>query len=134
MKPCAFALLALLACSPEKREPRPRASRPAAPVATTPSPAPAQEDGSWLEGTWERQAGIKDWLLFNAPKEVLVLAGKPATVTHRGEFVPHGRFVSLFFRLPGGSLVERELEAPADRSELREKGSSPAIYRRGAPP
>lgn len=109
-----------------------KAAQPAS--ARDPSAAPPAEDVSWLIGTWERQSGGKDWLLFNAPKDVMVLAGKPAGVTMRGEFIAHGRFVSLIFREPGRLPVERELEAPPDRSELRENAAVPVTYRRGAPP
>ncbi len=133
------ALVAVLiaACSRNDRDARPRAAAPpklATPAAAPAPAAPQAEDLSWLAGTWERQTGPKDWLLFNAPKDVMVISGKPATVTQRGEFIPHGRFVSLFFRQPGGSVIERELEAPPDRSELREKTPVPVTYRRGAPP
>jgi len=136
VKAAATTLLLLSACSREKPEAKPVAIvPPPAAVSVAPPPSvPAQEDISWLVGTWERQSGAKDWLLFNAPKEVVVLSGKPAAVAQRGEFVPHGRFVSLFFKQSGGVVQERELEAPPDRSELRENGPPPATYRRGAPP
>jgi hypothetical protein len=91
-------------------------------------------DISWLVGTWERQTGPKEWLLFNAPKEVGVISGKPPVLSARGEFVPNGRSVSLFFRGTGGVNLERVLEASADYSELRESGAKPSTFRRGAPP
>jgi hypothetical protein len=140
------ALVPLLACSREPHEARPRAvpaqgaaapaarGAPAVPAAQAAPAAAADEDVTWLLGTWERQSPPKDWLLFNPPKDVMIIAGKPAAVTRRGEFVANGRFVSLIFRQQGGSAVERELQAPPDRSELREGGPTPATYRRGAPP
>jgi len=138
------AVLCLVACSrKQEHEARPRsasaapatAPAPAAPAATAPTAtAPQKDDLAWLVGTWERQSAPKDWLLFNAPKDVMVLSGKPVSVTRRGEFVAHGRFVSLIFHQPGGNSIERELEAPPDRSELREKTPVPVTYRRGAPP
>ena len=137
MKHALFAIGCVLACSRKEHEATPRAAAPqtrAAAPATPVAAPPHTEDLSWLVGTWERQSGTKDWLLFNAPKDVMVLSGKPASVTQRGEFVAHGRFVSLIFRQPGRTAVERELEAPPDRSELREKAAVPVTYRRGAPP
>jgi hypothetical protein len=140
------ALVPLLACSRPSHEARPRAvpaqrdaarttrAAPAAPVAKAAPPPTADEDLGWLLGTWERQGAPRDWLLFNPPNEVVVISGKPAAVTLRGEFIANGRFVSLIFRQPGGSVVEHELQAPPDRSELREGGPTPAAYRRGAPP
>ena len=133
---CALALLALAACSGGPKETHASAAR-AAPVdagpAAQPSFSTAGLDITWLVGTWER-SDQKEWLLFNAPKEVGVIKGKPPTLTKRGEFVPNGRFVSLFFRGVGGVTEERVFEASADRSELRETGATPATYRRGTPP
>ena len=143
MRVAVAALVPLLACSRDPHEARPRAvaaQRSPAPAAAAPAPPPpraapaAEEDVGWLLGTWERQSAPKDWLLFNPPKQVAVISGKPAAVTLRGEFAANGRFVSLIFRQQGGSVVERELQAPPDRSELREGGPTPSTYRRGAPP
>jgi hypothetical protein len=91
-------------------------------------------DITWLIGTWERQSRPKEWLLFNAPNEVGVLAGSPPALTGKGEFIPNGRSVSLFFRGVGGNTVERVFEGSADGSELREQGTANATYRRGTPP
>jgi hypothetical protein len=150
----ALALAALLACTQKRQESHAAVPLPAADAgttaidaapasaATTASAAPAAKpslsgqgaDISWLVGTWERQSAPKEWLLFNAPKEVGVIGGNPPALTNRGEFIPNGRFVSLFFRGVGGSTVERVLEASADYAELRERSTPPATYRRGAPP
>ena len=130
----ALALLALCACS---RKPEQHAAAPkAAPAADAGPPqlSTAGVDISWLVGTWERQPAGREWLLFNAPKEVAVLSGKPPAVTARGEFVPTGRSISIFIRGSGGALTELTLEATADHSELRGTGPTPATYRRGAPP
>jgi hypothetical protein len=128
-----LSLVGLLGCSrnpPETHKPVARSVPDAGPA--KPALSGYGADISWLVGTWERQSGPKEWLLFNAPKEVGVISGKPATLTARGEFVPDGRSISLFFRGPGGN-VERVLEASEDFSELRE-GSQNVTYRRGAPP
>jgi hypothetical protein len=139
----ALAFAALLACTQKRQEKHAAVPLPAADAGTTSaSAAPAAQpslsgqgaDISWLVGTWERQSAPKEWLLFNAPKEVGVIAGNPPALTDRGEFIPSGRFVSLFFRGVGGSTVERVLEASADHAELRERSTPPATYRRGAPP
>jgi hypothetical protein len=132
--PFILALVAWLGCS--RGQPEVHTS-----VARTPPDAGQVKqalsgygaDITWLVGTWERQTGPKEWLLFNAPKEVGVISGKPPTLTSRGEFVPNGRSISLFFRGPGGNL-ERVLEASDDYSELREDGMPKVTYRRGAPP
>ena len=133
----ALAALALCACSRKQPEKHATSARPL-PADGGPGAKPALttegSDISWLVGTWERQTGQKEWLLFNAPKEVGVLSGKPPSLTGRGEFIPTGRSVSLFFRGVGGSTVERVLEASADYTELHESGNPPATYRRGAPP
>ena len=135
----ALSLLAALACSRKAQETHVAVARPA-PAAADAGPAakPAVttqgSDISWLVGTWERQSGPKEWLLFNAPKEVGVLSGSPPSLTSRGEFIPTGRSVSLFFRGVGGSTVERVLEASADFTELHESGTPPATDRRGSPP
>ena len=132
----ALGLFALAACSraPEKHEAAPRAVVIDAGPPPEPALSTAGADISWLVGTWERQSGQKEWLLFNAPKEVAVIAGKPPTMVARGEFVPSGKTISLFFRGSGGATQERSFEAAADRSELHELGPTPATYRRGAPP
>jgi hypothetical protein len=146
----ALALAALLSCTQKRQESHAAVPLPAADAGTTATDtasatataAPAAKpslsgqgaDISWLVGTWERQSAPKEWLLFNAPKEVGVIAGNPPALTNRGEFIPNGRFVSLFFRGVGGSTVERVLEASADYAELRERSTPPATYRRGAPP
>jgi hypothetical protein len=131
----ALAIALLLGCSRGQQEKHAAAPRAAAPVdAGPPATSTAGADISWLVGTWERKAAPKDWLLFNAPKEVAVISGKPPTVTARGEFAPAGRSISIFIRGPGGALTERVFEASADHSELQEQGTSPATYRRGAPP
>jgi hypothetical protein len=133
----AAGLLALLCCSrgPEKHAAAPRAAAPVdAGPAREPAFTSAGADITWLVGTWERQAGQKEWLLFNAPKEAAVIAGKPPVMTARGEFFPNGKSISVFFKGAGGNSVERVFEASADRSELHEVGSTPATFRRGAPP
>ena len=132
----ALALVAAVSCSrgQDKHAAAPRA----VPLDAGPPPEPAFSsaglDISWLVGTWERQSDPKEWLLFNAPKEVGVIKGKPPTLTKRGEFVPNGRQISIFFRGVGGVTEERVFEATPDHSELREAGSAPASYRRGSPP
>ena len=137
MRAAAVALLTLLACSRKPQEKHVAAALPAQAQAGAPTKPEVSTQGadiSWLVGTWERQSGPKEWLLFNAPKEVGVLSGKPPSLTDRGEFIPTGKSVSLFFRGAGGSTVERVLEATADYKELRENGNPPVTYRRGAPP
>ncbi len=131
----ALCVGALVGCSraPEKHAAAPRAAVVDAGPPPEPAFSTAGADISWLVGTWERQSGQKEWLLFNAPKEVAVIAGKPPAMIARGEFVPSGRSISLFFRGTGGTQ-ERVLEAAPDRSELHEVGPTPATYRRGAPP
>ena len=131
----ALAITLLLGCSRGQQDKHATAPRAAAPVdAGPPALSSAGADISWLVGTWERQTPPKDWLLFNAPKEAAVISGKPPTVSARGEFAPAGRSISIFIRGPGGALTERVFEASADHSELQEQGTSPATYRRGAPP
>jgi hypothetical protein len=133
----ALFVFFLLACSRKQPEKHVTAARPAPADgggAAKPEVTTQGADISWLVGTWERQSGPKEWLLFNAPKEVGVLSGKPPSLSARGEFIPTGRSVSLFFRGVGGSTVERVLEASADYTELHESGNPPATYRRGAPP
>lgn len=138
MKAAALCLLALVACSKEREEkhaPVPRAAPVVdAGVAAKPAVSTQGADISWLVGTWERQSGPKEWLLFNSPKEVAVLSGNPPALSARGEFIPNGRMISVFFRGTGGAMVERVLEASADYSELRGDGPPPVTYRRGAPP
>jgi hypothetical protein len=133
----ALILVLLFSCSRGQQEQQ-AALPKVMPADAGPPPKPAFStagaDISWLVGTWERQSAPKDWLLFNPPKEVAVIAGKPPTMTARGEFVPTGRSISIFMRGPGGGTTERVLEATADLSELREAGPPPATYRRGAPP
>jgi hypothetical protein len=132
----ALALVALIGCS--RGQDKHAAAPDAVPVDAGALPQPAFStaglDISWLVGTWERQSEPKEWLLFNAPKEVGVIKGKPATLTKRGEFVPNGRQISIFFRGVGGITEERVLLATPDHSELREAGPAPATYRRGSPP
>jgi hypothetical protein len=123
---------------PVPRRPRPVAQAPAAepspppaPAAEpSPPPAPAAEkandDPSWLAGTWQR-GGEPRWLLFNVPAEVAELAGKPARVVRRGKLVIHGRFISAIFQ--DGEL---QLEGTRDRAELLASGGG--VYRRGSPP
>jgi hypothetical protein len=133
----ALSALAFFACSRQQPERHVTAARPAPADAGPPAKPAVTTQGadiSWLVGMWERQTSPKEWLLFNAPKEVGVLSGKPPSLTQRGEFIPTGRSVSLFFRGVGGSTVERVLEASADYTELHESGNPPATYRRGAPP
>jgi hypothetical protein len=133
----ALILGLLLACSRGQQEQHAAAPKPV-PVDAGPPPPPAFStagaDISWLVGTWERQSTPKDWLLFNPPKEVAVIAGAPPTMIARGEFVPTGRSISIFLRGQGGGTTERVLEATPDLSELREAGPPPLTYRRGAPP
>ena len=131
-----LAILLLLACSRQKQETHAVVARPA-PVEAAPKAEPAVTtqgaDITWLVGTWERQSKPKEWLLFNAPNEVGVIGGDPPALIGRGEFIPNGRAISLFFRGVGGNTVERVLEASADHAELRESAAN-ATYRRGAPP
>jgi hypothetical protein len=131
--PAVLALAASLGCSRGKPEAPVARVTPDAGQAAKPVFSGYGADISWLVGTWERQSGPKEWLLFNAPKEVGVISGKPPSLTSRGEFVPNGRSISIFFRAPGGN-VERVLEASDDYSELRGDGMPPVTYRRGAPP
>jgi len=130
-------LIGILACSRGKQDQHAAAPRPAQPAAG-PAAKPALTtygaDISWLVGTWERQSAPKEWLLFNAPKEVGVISGNPPVLSGRGEFVPNGKYISLFFRGTGGATIERLFEASADHSELTESSNPPATYRRGAPP
>jgi len=132
--PAILALVAWLGCSRGQQEVHTPVAR-ALPDAGQAKPAVSGygADITWLVGTWERQTGPKEWLLFNAPKEVGVISGKPPRLTSRGEFVPNGRSISLFFRGSGGN-VERVLEASEDYAELREEGTQKVTYRRGAPP
>jgi len=58
----------------------------------------------------------------------------PPALSGRGEFIPNGKYISLFFRGTGGATVERLFEASTDHSELTESSNPPATYRRGAPP
>jgi hypothetical protein len=128
----ALAVLLLLACS---RKPEQHAAAPKAAVdAGPPALSTAGADISWLVGTWQRYPAGREWLLFNAPKEVAVLSGNPPTISARGEFVPQGKSISIFIRGSGGAQTELVLEANADRSELRGTGPDAATYRRGAPP
>jgi hypothetical protein len=135
--PTALTLVLLLACSRGQQEQHAAVPKPPPVDAGPPPPSAfstAGSDISWLVGTWERQSAPKDWLLFNAPKEVAVIAGAPPAMIARGEFVPTGRSISIFIPGQGGGTVERVLEATPDRSELREAGPPPVTYRRGAPP
>ena len=135
----ALSFLAFLACS---QKPQP-AAHVAAPRPAPADAGPAQEaavtgqgaDISWLVGTWERQSALKEWLLFNAPREVAILAGSPPAMVDRGEFIPNGKEISLFLkRGTQAGIVERVLLASPDRSELHERGAAGGTYRRGAPP
>jgi hypothetical protein len=139
VRAAAGALLGLSVLGSCSRAPEQHAAAPRAVVVEAGPPAePATStagvDISWLVGTWERQSGAKEWLLFNAPKEVAVIAGKPPVMVARGEFVPSGKSISLFFRGAGGATQERVFEAAPDRSELHELSPTPGTYRRGAPP
>ena len=98
------------------------------PAAGTPAAdkAVADEDPSWLAGTWKKD-GEPRWLLFNLPVEVAELAGKPARVVRRGKLVVHGRFASAIF--PDG---EMEIEGSRDHAVLTATGGG--VYRRGSPP
>jgi hypothetical protein len=121
----------------ERTSPKSALDEPEGGERPKPEPAAAvnpHDDAAWLYGTWQRQSGKAEWLLFNPPTAVLQISGKPAAVTARGEFVLHGRFVSLVFPQPNGSTAERELKASADHFELTERGLPPATYKRGAPP
>ena len=87
--------------------------------------AEADDDPSWIAGTWKKQGDLR-WLLFNLPADVAELAGKPPRVVRRGKLSVHGRFLSAAF--PDGAY---DLEATVNHSEL----SGPSgVYRRGAPP
>jgi hypothetical protein len=131
--PAALALILAAGCSRGRDDKHAAAPRAALPDAATAQPAlsTAGADISWLVGTWERQTGPKEWLLFNPPKEVAVISGTPPAVSARGEFVPQGRSISIFMRGPGGGTTERILEGSPDHSELHEDA---VTYRRGAPP
>ena len=133
----ALALVGLLACSRGRQDQHAAAPRPVRPDAgptAKPEVTAFGADISWLVGTWERQSAPKEWLLFNAPKEVGVISGSPPVLSGRGEFIPNGKYISLFFRGTGGASIERLFEASADYSELTESSNPPATYRRGAPP
>jgi hypothetical protein len=118
----------------KKRAPKPAAAESAAAQEAKPTPAPAQtaDDPSWLAGTWQKK-GASEWLLFNPPNQVAVLAGKPARMIARGKFSARGRFLMLEFPLPNGGVTVRELTAAPDRSRLSE-GTAAAWYERGSPP
>jgi hypothetical protein len=138
--PCLRGVLLLLAFSvsvasackkatpPEPHQPRAVAREP---VSATPAAdkaiAEAEDDPSWIAGTWKKE-GENRWFLFNLPAEVAELSGKPARVARRGKLVMHGRFVSAVF-----DTGEVQLEASRDHSTLAIAGSR-GVYRRGAPP
>jgi hypothetical protein len=133
----ALVLVSLLACSRDRQDRHAAAPRPSLPDAGStakPEVTAFGADISWLVGTWERQSAPKEWLLFNAPKEVGVISGNPPALSGRGEFIPNGKYISLFFRGTGGATIERLFEASTDHSELTESSNPPATYRRGAPP
>jgi hypothetical protein len=133
----ALVLVGLLACSRGRQDQHAAAPRPAQPDSGStakPELTAFGADISWLVGTWERQSAPKEWLLFNAPKEVGVISGNPPVLNGRGEFIPNGKYISLFFRGTGGATIERLFEASADFTELTESSNPPATYRRGAPP
>ncbi len=87
--------------------------------------AEAEEDPSWIAGTWKKEGDLR-WLLFNLPADVAELAGKPPRVVRRGKLSVHGNFVSAVF-----SDLAYDLEATASHDKL---SGAPGVYRRGAPP
>ena len=126
--------LALIACKEEPRTVKKRAPRPAA-VDEEESKAPAaapSDDPSWISGTWQKRGG-REWLLFNPPSQVAVLAGKPVTMKSRGKYILHGRYLTLQLPQPNGVMSERYLDVAPDHSRLSEEGTG-ISYERGSPP
>jgi hypothetical protein len=131
MRLLLLALLALAACKDESKAKK-RAARPVEEQASEPAAAAADDTPAWLAGTWHKK-GQREWLLFNPPDQVAVLAGKPVTMKTRGKFVLHGRYLTLQLPQSNGVVAERYLDVSADRSRLTEETAA-AWYERGAPP
>lgn len=130
----ALLLLALSCVAACKKATPPEPRKPRAIAAETASETPAadkviaeaDDDPSWIAGTWKKD-GENRWLLFNLPAEAAELAGKPARVVRRGKLTMHGRYASAIFQ--DGEL---QIEGSKDHAELNVPGSG--RYRRGAPP
>jgi hypothetical protein len=125
--------LALIACNDESKAAKKRAQKTAIVAAEeAKAAAAASDDPSWITGTWQKK-GAREWLLFNPPGQVAVLAGKPATMKVRGKFTLKGRYLMLQFPQPNGSVADQYLDVSLDRSRLAEEGTG-ASYERGSPP
>jgi hypothetical protein len=125
--------LALIACKDESRAAKKRAPKPAA-VAEEEARAAAAaiDDPSWISGTWQKK-GANEWLLFNPPGQVAVLAGKPATMKQRGKFTLKGRYLMIQIPQPNGSVADHYFDVSPDHSRFAEEGTR-ASYERGSPP
>lgn len=125
--PAAMSFAACRKATP----PEPHAPRAIAAPSETPAAdkalREADDDPSWLAGTWKKD-GEPRWFLFNLPAEVAELAGKPARVVRRGKLVMHGRYLSAIFE-----NGEVQLEASRDHASLAVPGAR-GVFRRGAPP
>jgi hypothetical protein len=120
------ALLALLALGACKREPK--KAEPA-----KKSAAPQDDNPAWLVGTWQK-GNAQEWLLFDPTRgQVAIISGKPATMKTRGKFKLVGRYLTLEFTKPNGSIEAIDLVVSPDRSRLGvEEGKG--FYQRGSPP
>ena len=148
MRAAALLCFCLLASCKDREAPARRAARPAlAASAAETEASPGAEisddtDSAWLLGTWQKQGSrgglqipVKEWLLFNAPDQVALLAGKPAVLRGRGRFVLHGKYLTLLLPQPTGLTVERYLDVARDHSRLGEGAESeqPTSWVRGSP-
>jgi hypothetical protein len=121
------ALLALLALgSACKREPK--KNEPAKKTA-----APQDDNPAFLVGTWQK-GNAQEWLVFDPTRgQVAIVSGKPATMKTRGKFKLAGRYLTLEFKKPNGSLDAIDLVVSPDQSRLTlEEGQG--FYQRGSPP
>ena len=125
-------ILALIACKEEPRSVKKRAPKTAVEEEEAKAAAAAIDDPSWISGTWQKRKA-SEWLLFNPPGQVAVLAGKPAAMKSRGKYILKGRFLTLQLPQPNGVMSERYLDVAPDRSRLSEEASG-ASYERGSPP
>jgi hypothetical protein len=125
--------LALIACKEEPKPVKKRAPKAVAVGEEEPKTAePVRDDPSWISGTWQKN-GAREWLLFNPPAQVAVLAGKPAVMKSRGKYILHGRYLTLQLPQPNGVMATRYLDVAPDRSRLAEEATG-ASYQRGSPP
>ena len=118
-----LALLALGACKRESKK-----AEPAKKAA-----APQDDSPAWLVGTWQK-GSAQEWLLFDPSRgQVAIVSGKPATMKSRGKFKLVGRYLTLQFTRPNGSIEAIDLVVAPDRSRLVvEEGKG--FYQRGSPP